>query len=148
MAAGPAWTDTGHVFTREDGQPYHPEHFSDRFDRLCTAAGVRRVRLHDTRHSAASIMLAAGTSVKVVQEMLGHASPAITQGIYAHTLPGMARLRAPSTAPPSASSPTDQARPRDRGVTSGRSGRVSTPPSPTLTCTFSVGTTGFEPATP
>jgi integrase len=90
MAAGPAWTDNGHVFTREDGQPYHPEHFSDRFDRLCTAAGVRRVRLHDTRHSAASIMLAAGTSVKVVQEMLGHASPAITQGIYAHTLPGMA----------------------------------------------------------
>jgi integrase len=35
-------------------------------------------------------MLAAGTSVKVVQEMLGHASPSITQGIYAHTLPGMA----------------------------------------------------------
>jgi integrase len=91
MAAGPAWTDTGHVFTREDGQAYHPEHFSDRFDRLCTAAAVRRVRLHDTRHTAASLMLAAGRSVKVAQEMFGHASPAITQGIYAHTLPGMAQ---------------------------------------------------------
>lgn len=49
LAAGPAWSDSGYVFTREDGQPYHPEHFSDRFDRLCHAAGVRRIRLHDAR---------------------------------------------------------------------------------------------------
>ncbi|WP_433781594.1 tyrosine-type recombinase/integrase [Actinomycetospora sp. CA-101289] len=90
MAAGPAWTnDADLVFTREDGQPYHPEHFSDRFDRLCAAADVPRIRLHDTRHTAASLMLAAKTPVKIVQEMLGHASPTITQTIYAHTIEGM-----------------------------------------------------------
>jgi integrase len=50
-----------------------------------------RIRLHDTRHTAASLMLAAGVPVKVVQEMLGHSSPTITLSIYAHTIPGMGR---------------------------------------------------------
>ncbi len=90
LAAGAAWTDTGHVFVREDGTPCHPEHLSDRFERLCAATGVRRIRLHDARHTAASLMLADGTPVKVAAEMLGHANPAITQGIYQHVLPGMA----------------------------------------------------------
>jgi integrase len=63
----------------------------DRFDRLVKASGLPRIRLHDTRHTAASLMLASGVSVKVVQEMLGHSSPAITLAIYAHTTPSMAR---------------------------------------------------------
>ena len=90
LAWGGAWTDTGYVFTREDGAPFHPEQISDRFDRLCAKAAVRRIRLHDLRHSAASLMLEDGTPVKVAQEMLGHSSPAITQGLYQHVLPGMA----------------------------------------------------------
>lgn len=90
LAWGGAWQDTGYVFTREDGTPVHPEHFSDRFDRLIAEAGVRRIRMHDARHTAATLMLADGTPVKVAQEMLGHASPTITQGIYQHVLPGMA----------------------------------------------------------
>lgn len=90
LAAGPAWADSGHVFVREDGAPCHPEHLSDRFERLCAATGVRRIRLHDARHTAASLMLADGTPIKVAAEMLGHANPAITQGIYQHVLPGMA----------------------------------------------------------
>ncbi len=90
LAWGGAWQDTGYVFTREDGTPVHPEHFSDRFDRLIAEAGVRRIRMHDARHTAATLMLADGTPVKVAQEMLGHASPAITQGTYQHVLPGMA----------------------------------------------------------
>lgn len=90
LAWDDAWTDTGYVFTREDGQPYHPEHFSDRFDRLVAKAGVRRIRMHDCRHTALSLMLEDGTPVKVAQEIAGHSSPAITQSIYQHVLPGMA----------------------------------------------------------
>jgi len=90
LAWGPASTDTGYVFTREDGEPYHPEHVSDRFETLARGAGVPVIGPHDCRHSAASLALADGTNVKVVQEMLGHASPAITQGIYGHVMPGMA----------------------------------------------------------
>ena len=90
LAAGEAWPGTGHVFVNELGEPYHPDYFSDRFDKLTAAAKVRRIRLHDTRHTAASLMLASGVQVKVVSEMLGHSSPTITLSIYAHTLPEMA----------------------------------------------------------
>ncbi|OJY40306.1 site-specific integrase [Pseudonocardia sp. 73-21] len=88
MAAGPGWTETGYVFVREDGLPPHPEHFSDRFEVLCRRAGVPVIRLHDCRHTAVSLALADGTPVKVVQEMAGHSNPAITQGVYAHVMPG------------------------------------------------------------
>lgn len=53
-------------------------------------ADLRRIRLHDTRHTAGSLMLADGVPTKVVSELLGHASPNITLAIYAHVLPGMA----------------------------------------------------------
>ena len=45
---------------------------------------------HDTRHTAASLMLASGVPTKVVSELLGHSSPTITLSIYAHVIPGMA----------------------------------------------------------
>jgi len=90
LAWVPAWSDTGYVFTREDGTPLHPEHLSDRLETLARRAGLPRIRLHDLRHTAATLMLADGTPVNVAQEMLGHASPTITQEIYQHVLPGMA----------------------------------------------------------
>ena len=91
LRAGNAWTETGYVFVDPLGRPFSPELVSDRFDRLVKTAGLPRIRLHDTRHTAASLMLASGVSVKVVQEMLGHSSPAITLAIYAHTTPSMAK---------------------------------------------------------
>lgn len=91
LRLGNAWTDTGYVFVDQVGRTYSPEVVSDRFDRLVKTSGLPRIRLHDTRHTAASLMLASGVSVKVVQEMLGHSSPAITLSIYAHTTPSMAR---------------------------------------------------------
>jgi integrase len=48
------------------------------------------IRLHDARHTAASMMLADGTPTKVVSEQLGHASPTITLSVYSHVMPGMA----------------------------------------------------------
>jgi len=79
------------VAADELGEPYHPERLSTRFESLIDKAKLRRVRLHDTRHTAASLMLAAGVPVKVVSEMLGHSSPAITLNIYQHTVPSMAK---------------------------------------------------------
>jgi integrase len=88
-AAGPAWNEEGYLFTDELGAPLHPEFFSTRFETLVDRAGLRRIRLHDTRHTAASLMLASGENVKVVAELLGHSSPTITQTIYQHVMPGM-----------------------------------------------------------
>lgn len=90
LAAGPAWTDSGYVFTDELGLPVKPDHISDRFAKLCAEAAVPVIRLHDTRHTAATLMLAAGIATKVVAEILGHADTRITTETYQHVLPGMA----------------------------------------------------------
>ena len=70
----------------ELGRPYHPQSLSNW---KVKDLGLPRIRLHDTRHTAATLMLAAGVPVKVVSEMLGHASISITLDVYAHVLPGM-----------------------------------------------------------
>lgn len=89
LAWGPAWTDTGLVFTREDGQVLHPERVSKRFTRLVQDAGLPPITLHGLRHSYATAALAAGEPLKVVSERLGHASTSITANLYQHVLPSM-----------------------------------------------------------
>jgi integrase len=89
MAWGEAWTDSGYVFTREDGEPVHPESIGWHFERLVKKAGVPRLRLHDLRHTHATLGLAAGVAPKVMQERLGHASIQITLDLYQHVIPGM-----------------------------------------------------------
>jgi integrase len=81
--------DDGFVFTRPDGEPIHPDFFSQSWDRLVRASEFRRIRLHDLRHTHATILLKAGVPVKVVSERLGHSSPAFTMTVYQHVLPGM-----------------------------------------------------------
>ena len=87
LRAGEAWEGVGHVFADELGRAYSPDHFGARFRDLVETSGLPLIPLHGTRHTAASLMLASGVSVKVVQEMLGHSSPAITLALYAHTAP-------------------------------------------------------------
>jgi len=82
LAWGPAWTDTGLCFTREDGTPVQPGWVSERFGTLAAKAGLPPVRFHDLRHGAASMRLAAGTPMKVVSELLGHATYAFTADVY------------------------------------------------------------------
>ena len=91
QAAGPAWTDSGLVFTTEVGTPLEPRNVLRRFDALARRAGLEGVHLHTLRHSAASFLLAAGTHTKVVQKHLGHSSYAITADIYSHVAPTQAR---------------------------------------------------------
>jgi integrase len=86
LRAGEAWEESGYVFTDELGRPIHPDTFSGRFDTLIAKAGVRRVRLHDGRHSAATMLLEGGTPVHTVSQILGHSKASITLDVYAHAV--------------------------------------------------------------
>ncbi|KPI03008.1 integrase family protein [Actinobacteria bacterium OK074] len=91
---GEAWKDTGRIFTQEDGSWLHPGKISDLFERLVAAAGLPPIRLHDLRHGAATLMLAAGVDIKVVSETLGHSDTRITRDIYQSVLDDLARAAA------------------------------------------------------
>jgi integrase len=84
--AGDRWTDTGLVFTTATGQPIEPNDFSKAFGRMCERAGVRKVRLHDMRHTCASMLLAQGVPPRVVMEVLGHSALEVTMTIYGHVM--------------------------------------------------------------
>lgn len=79
------------VFCHPDGRPYHPERFSREFDRAVERAGVEvpGIRLHDLRHTWATLALSAGVPTKIVSERLGHSSTLITDNIYSHVTPTM-----------------------------------------------------------
>jgi integrase len=77
LSFGPKWIDTGLIAVNEDGSPIRPETYSKAFRHHCTAAGVPFIRLHDTRHTAATRMLDSGTSVSATAKWLGH-DPAMT----------------------------------------------------------------------
>jgi len=81
--------DGDFVFTHPEGGPIHPDFFSQSWDRLMRDHDVRRIRLHDLRHTHASILLKENVPPKVVSERLGHSSPAFTMTVYQHVLPGM-----------------------------------------------------------
>ena len=88
---GPAWVGTGWVFTREDGEPLHPDRVTKLFGEAVAGAKVPRIRLHDLRHTHASLLLAAGVPVHVVAQRLGHADPGFTMRVYGHLLPRQQR---------------------------------------------------------
>lgn len=77
-AWGQAYTDHDLVFAREDGNPISPNHVTKTFNKSVKTAGLRPARLHDLRHSRASLLIAAGTDVAVISKMLGHSSITIT----------------------------------------------------------------------
>ena len=89
LAWGPLWKDTGYVFTREDGEPYHPERISKLFIQTAKKAGLPRIRLHDLRHTYATLAMGADIRAKVVSERLGHANIGITLDIYSHAVPAL-----------------------------------------------------------
>jgi integrase len=84
LAWGPAYVDHGLVFCRQNGELWHPQLLTQRFKLDCKRAGLPAIRLHDTRHSFATVALEAGISPKVVAEMLGHESVATTLNLYSH----------------------------------------------------------------
>lgn len=91
MAMGAAWQHKDLVFCHEDGTPLHPRWVGDTWRRMLPKIGLPYIRLHDLRHTAASLQLQWGTHPKVVQEMLGHSTIAITLDLYSHVIPTMHR---------------------------------------------------------
>jgi site-specific recombinase XerD len=89
LSWGADYTDSGMVVTTEDGRPLHPESLSGLFVRQAKRAGLSPIRLHDLRHSVASILLAQGVHPKVVSEQLGHATIALTLDTYSHVTPSL-----------------------------------------------------------
>jgi integrase len=77
------------IFPNAKGQFLNPESISQLFDRIVARGGHPRIRFHDLRHTNASLLVAAGTPIKVVSERLGHAHPGFTMHTYQHLLPGM-----------------------------------------------------------
>jgi integrase len=86
LKAGELWVDSGLVFTTELGHAVDPRNIGHDFNKLCEAAGLDHWRPHELRHSAASLMLAAGVPIEVVSNVLGHASIRMTADVYGHIL--------------------------------------------------------------
>lgn len=80
------WNELGLVFTSrtQPGRPLSTWGTTSRFQDLLAEAGLPKVTFHDLRHCATSLMLSRGLPPRMVQEILGHASPAMTMGVYAH----------------------------------------------------------------
>jgi integrase len=89
LLMGSAWEDHELVFCTRHGRPLAARNIYRAFHSLLEKGGIRRVRFHDLRHTAATLLLASRVNPKVVSEMLGHAAVAITLDIYSHVLPDM-----------------------------------------------------------
>jgi integrase/ribosomal protein L37E len=89
QATAESWTDMGLIFTRGDGEALHPEVVSRFFRQAVKKAALPTIRLHDLRHTHATLALRAGIHPKVVSERLGHATVSVTLDTYSHAIPAM-----------------------------------------------------------
>ncbi|MGA5304562.1 tyrosine-type recombinase/integrase [Nucisporomicrobium flavum] len=90
FAAGPRWVESGLVFTTNTGEALHPAYVTDHFYQRAQQAGLPPIGLHGLRHGAATINLAAGVDMKVVQDLLRHSSITVTSDLYTSVLPDLA----------------------------------------------------------
>ncbi|WP_454174976.1 site-specific integrase [Gordonia sputi] len=95
---GELYCDHGLVFSREDGSPIPPADVTKLFHDLADEVGLRRIRVHDLRHGAASLLLAADVPLAIVSNRLGHSSISITSDTYSHLLPGVEKGAAEAAA--------------------------------------------------
>jgi len=84
------------IFSTPEGKPLRPNTVSRAWTMLAARAGLKVIRLHDARHTHASLMLKQGVHPKIVQERLGHASIQITLDTYSHVAPGLQEAAAKS----------------------------------------------------
>ena len=94
LAWGAAWTESGLLFTREDGQALHPAMITDLFEHQAMAAGLPPIRFHDVRHVHGTIGDAARVGVKVMSERLGHSTTKLTEDTYTSVYPEIGRAAA------------------------------------------------------
>lgn len=91
LLAAEAWQDGGYVFTTRIGTPMHSGDVTRGLQRLLAAAELPRMRFHDLRHGAATLLLAQGVHPRVVMETLGHSTIAVTMNVYSHVVPALQR---------------------------------------------------------
>jgi integrase len=84
LAAGPAWQDSGQMFTNEVGGALKPDWISRRFKAMAKEAGLPVIKLHAARHTAATLALQAKIDTKIMSETLGHSTTRITEDLYQH----------------------------------------------------------------
>jgi integrase len=89
LTAGETWKEYGLIFTSLIGTPIETSKLRRVFLKLLADAGLPRIRFHDLRHTAASLMLNHGVPAIVVSKRLGHARVSITEDVYGHLVPGM-----------------------------------------------------------
>lgn len=89
ISLGKTLNESDLVFCHIDGTPLLPSSVTHAWEKLVKTTGVKRIRLHDARHSHASLMLKQGIHPKIVQERLGHSSIQITLDTYSHVAPGL-----------------------------------------------------------
>ena len=88
-ALGMDRSESDYVFSQPDGRPFIPDKVSQAFANVIKDAGLPHIRLHDLRHTHATMMMEQGVNPKIVSERLGHASVVITLDTYSHVLPGI-----------------------------------------------------------
>jgi integrase len=91
VAAGPLWQDKDLVFAQPNGRPIERKSDWRAWKNLLQEAGVRDVRLHDGRHTAATLLLSEGVHPRVVMEVLGHSQMRTTTDTYSHVMPALGR---------------------------------------------------------
>lgn len=96
LAAGERWHDRGLVFTTTTGAPIDPSNLRRGFQALCRATGLGHWHPHELRHSAPSILSAAGVPLEQIADVLGHDGPRVTAAVYRHVItPTVSADRAP-----------------------------------------------------
>ncbi len=90
IAAANVWQDSGLVFAQVNGRPIDPRRDWSDWKVLLQAAGVRDARLHDARHTAATLLLQQGVPARVAMQILGHSQISLTLGTYSHVVPELA----------------------------------------------------------
>ena len=84
LSSSERWKENDLVFPNSVGNPGDPSNLRIDFDRVLAEAGISKIRFHDLRHTAASLLLNHGVPVIVVSKMLGHSKPSVTLDIYGH----------------------------------------------------------------
>lgn len=97
LMAGPAWEDTGLVFTNEFGRYISYRALYDSFKRTVNQIEIPSARIHDLRHTYAVNCIRAGDDIKTVQGNLGHATAAFTLDVYGHFTDDMRTASSPRT---------------------------------------------------
>ncbi len=89
LAKGDIWQENDLLFPSTKGSPHEPRNLQRHFENLLEKIELPKIRFHDLRHTAATLMFKQGVHPKVVQERLGHSSISLTLDTYSHVIPSM-----------------------------------------------------------